>query len=462
LIVGFLIVRAIFRPSAEDVQRPDEKVVLVDVRLQAQRNETEARTMIERAREVGRVGKSALALSLLNRLATAYPETKAASEAREALDRSRKNLPLFSDGHEATQAASTPTIKAEPVPSATQAVGTAEITQAAGPPEPPGPTPALETTNPDAALAANIQTTVPPQTARTPGPAAVTSGRSLPAGYQARSGVGVHPSGWPLEILGGRDGTMMVLVPGGTFIMGRDGGDPAEAPAHQVKLSTYYIDKHEVTNRQFDQFVKEAGPRAERSRALAQDGGGVSLSEDHPAVMVSAKDAMDYADWAGKRLPTEAQWEMAARGIDHRPYPWGPLPPVWEKNREPHQIDAVMSFPSDRSPSGAYDMAGNALEWTKDWFDPKYFASFRGAIAEDPTGPSSRPPSSQVTVKGGSKQWIVSAREGINYESRLSILGFRCVLPLDGADGVIQPPAPPPTVPPRNRSRAGKKAVVPF
>src|SRR5262249_7277796 len=159
------------------------------------------------------------------------------------------------------------------------------------------------------------------------------------------------------------DGAMMVLVPGGPFIMGRDGGDPTEAPAHPVNLSTFYIDKHEITNRQFDRFVKETGVRTERSRALARDDGGVRLSEDYPAVMVSAKDVKDYADWAAKTVPTEAQWEKAARGTDQRLYPWGSLPPAWEKPRAFHQIDAVMSFPSDLSPSGAYDMAGNAVEW---------------------------------------------------------------------------------------------------
>jgi sulfatase modifying factor 1 len=291
-------------------------------------------------------------------------------------------------------------------------------------------------------MAVTIPTPVPLQAASTPVPAATTPSRPLPAGYQARSGVGIHPSGWPLEIFGGRDGAMMVLVPGGTFIMGRDGGEPAEAPAHQVKLSTYYIDKHEVTNRQFDQFVKEAGPRVERNRALAREGGGLTLSEDNPVVMVSAREAMEYADWASKRLPTEAQWEMAARGTDHRLYPWGPLPPVWEKPREPRQIDPVMSFPADLSPFGAYDLAGNALEWTRDWFDSRYYSSIRGAIAEDPTGPVSRPSSLQMSVRGGSRQWIVSAREGIKYESRLPFLGFRCVLPVDGPEAVFQPSAP--------------------
>jgi formylglycine-generating enzyme required for sulfatase activity len=290
---------------------------------------------------------------------------------------------------------------------------------------------------------------------------AETPSRALPAGFQARSGVGVHPTGWPLEIVCKRDGSTMVLVPGGPFVMGRDGSDPAESPAHQVKLSTYYIDKHEATNRQFDLFLKETGPRPDRKSALARAGGDVSISEDFPVVLVSARDARDYAEWAGKRLPTEAQWEKAARGTDHRPYPWGPLPPVWEKHREPRQIDAVMSFPNDLSPYGAYDMAGNALEWTRDWFDPRHYASFRGVLVEDPGGPANRPSTLQLTVKGGSKQWIVTAREGIKFESRLPFLGFRCVLPVEGPDSTSPPNGP--GVPGQPGPGApGQKIVVPF
>jgi formylglycine-generating enzyme required for sulfatase activity len=256
---------------------------------------------------------------------------------------------------------------------------------------------------------------------------------------------------------------MMVLVPGGTFIMGRDGNDPTEAPAHPVKLSTFYIDKHEVTNRQFDAFLKETGARADRSRALVRDGEMVSQSEDFPVVMVNARDVKDYADWAGKRVPTEAQWEKAARGTDQRLHPWGSLPPVWEKPRVPHQIDAVMSFPSDLSPQGAYDMAGNALEWTRDWFDADAYATAnagaRGALPEDPTGPANRPASLQLTVRGCSKQWLVTGREGVKFESRLPYLGFRCVLPVEGPDSTTTPSGP---AAPAGTGGTAKKVVVPF
>ena len=238
----------------------------------------------------------------------------------------------------------------------------------------------------------------------------------------------MHASGWPLEIVGDRDGVPMVLVPGGSFTMGRDDGEPPEAPAHPVTLATFYIDKHEVTLRQYALFLKESGHKdSERQRALAREASVGCDSEDCPVVMVSADDARDFAKWAGKLLPTEAQWEMAARGIDGRLYPWGMTAPSWDKKREPKQIDPIMSFPNDVSPYGVYDMAGNVMEWTKDWFDPRYFYHFRKTAAVDPTGPS-RTRTVQLAVKGGSKNWIVTKRDGIKPESRLATLGFRCVL----------------------------------
>jgi formylglycine-generating enzyme required for sulfatase activity len=284
----------------------------------------------------------------------------------------------------------------------------------------------------------------------------------LPAGFQARSGAGTDPSGWPLEVVGSRDRAMMVLVPGGTFVMGRDGADPAEAPAHVTRLSTFYIDKHEVTNRQFELFLHDTGLRPERTQALAREAGRVSVSEDFPVAMVSVKDARDYAEWAGKRLPTEAQWEKAARGTDMRLYPWGPQAPNWVRPRAPLQVDAVMSYPSDLSPSGAYDMAGNVLEWTRDWYDSGAYATYRGTTAEEPTGPSSRPPSSQVVVRGVARDWTITAREGMLEGSRLPYLGFRCVLPVEGRDTIAHPAAGAETARPGANPAATKKGVVPF
>src|SRR5262249_20658351 len=151
--------------------------------------------------------------------------------------------------------------------------------------------------------------------------------RTLPPGFRAQPNAGVHESGWPLVIVGDRDGAPMLFVPGGTFTMGNDQGPPTEAPAHQVRLSPYYVDQHEVTVRQFKVFLNESHPRVQPPKSWSEEF-RQSPSELLPMVTVNARDAQAYADWAQKKLPTEAQWEMAARGTDGRLYPWGsePLP----------------------------------------------------------------------------------------------------------------------------------------
>jgi formylglycine-generating enzyme required for sulfatase activity len=492
VLAGYLVVRILVhsRSPVEERNRTDPTIALENFRRLKERNETEARTLIERARMVARRGNTDTAVSLLRQVQSTYPETRAASEADEALSVPRDRLRLFLDNPQEARrvpqpgtiaistAPTAPAAPATPVPSGSQvpAVGAAGSPPrpAQLPPEteaaplavasPAGPAPAAAPRGDPAAAS---------KAARAPGGAEPTPIRTLPAGYQARTGVDVDPSGWPREIVGGRDGSMMVLVPGGSFVMGQDGGDPTEGPAHPVKVSTFYIDKHEVTNRQFEKFLKEsaivgagaaaggAPARSDRDRVLVREGAGVNVSEDFPVVMVSAKEARDYADWAGKRLPTEAQWEKAARGTDRRPYPWGPSPTAWDKPRAPQQIDAVMSFPTDLSPYGACDMAGNAAEWTRDWFDPDLYASLRGQVVEDPGGPANRPASLQLTVKGASRQWLVAAREGIKPDARLPYLGFRCTLPVEGPDSVLQPA---PGAVPGQAAPAGtpKKVFVPF
>ena len=223
----------------------------------------------------------------------------------------------------------------------------------------------------------------------------------------------MHESGWPLEIVGDRDGAPMVLVPAGEFIMGRDDGEPAERPSHRVSLGTYYIDQHEVTVRQYALFEKEVGARSGKARAKTDPASEAGEADAMPKVMVSANEARKYAEWCGKRLPTEAQWEMAARTPDGRIYPWGMDPPSWDPPRPPRKVGPVMAFASDVSPYHVYDLAGNAWEWTSDWFDPRYYQRFGNATAVNPTGPDRSPRTPQLAVKGGSKLWVASWREGL-------------------------------------------------
>ncbi len=177
--------------------------------------------------------------------------------------------------------------------------------------------------------------------------------------------------------------------------------------------------------------------------------------EGLPVVHVNFHDAEAFATWAGKQLPTEAQWEMAARSTDGRRYPWGDEAAKWSRARAFRQIDPVMTFPEDRSPYGIFDMAGNVQEWTTDWFDPRYYHHFAKTTADNPSGPtpSARVRTPQHVVRGAAKNWSVTYREGVPADRRLPYLGFRCVLAVE-AQGPVSSPgnvAAPPGAPPASQ-----------
>jgi len=216
-------------------------------------------------------------------------------------------------------------------------------------------------------------------------------------------------------------------------------------------LSTYYIDQHEVTNRQFRIFLSETHHHGQPAGKWLTDEKARAEPDTLPVAHVNFHDVDSFATWAGKQVPTEAQWEMAARSIDGRRYPWGDEPVKWSSVRVFRQIDPVMTFPEDRSPYGAFDMAGNVQEWTRDWYDPKYYNLFTKATVDNPVGPtpSSRSRSPQHVVRGAAKNWSVTYREGVPYDRRLPYLGFRCVLAVEGqgpapatGDPAAQPGAP--------------------
>ena len=415
------------------------------------KNNLEASQMFSQARLVAQNGNPKGAISLLEKIKTAYPQTPAAKEAGDALERPKQGLPMFVDGPAVVAKApdATPRPVEPPVP----------VVDAV-PPTPSAPSKAEASTDVQIVRPAN-----PPEP-RQPGTALVSSAnvaaRPLPAGFKARPEAGVHATGWPLEIVGDRDGATMVLVPGGTFTMGRDDGPPAEAPAHQVQLGTYYIDQHEVTARQYARFQQESGKKFD-GKSVARDNGSPEPSENQPVVKITAREALEYARWAGKGLPTEAQWEMAARTPDGRIHPWGPDSPNWQRPRASKQIDPVMSFPADLSPYGAYDLAGNAWEWTMDWYDPTYFQQFKTGIANNPIGPiqsKAKPP--QVTVKGGSRQWQSAWREGVKVDARLAYVGFRCALTVDAQTGQAPGETSPSPAPPGANPAGANNGLVPF
>jgi sulfatase modifying factor 1 len=225
------------------------------------------------------------------------------------------------------------------------------------------------------------------------------------------------------------DGMPMVLIPAGTFIRGSNdpaasGGDGDEKPAQQIYLPTFYIDKFEVTNANYRSFVNATN----YGEAPFMRSSGFS-DPTQPVVGVSWEDAMAYASWAGKRLPTEAEWEKAARGTDGRLFPWGNELKDREantrlvKNRRPAPVG---QFSTDSSPYGVKDMAGNVAEWVFDWYDAGYYAK---APASSPAGPDR---GDRRGVRGGSwdydpdKSRVIS--RNAEFPSEIGqILGFRCV-----------------------------------
>ncbi len=189
----------------------------------------------------------------------------------------------------------------------------------------------------------------------------------------------------------------MVLVPAGEFTMGTDESQapPNQQPARKVHVDAFYIDKQEVTNAQFEAFIQADGYNKRKywtkagwdfiqkkrfyyvhpgkqtyrvDKPLAFGRNSVSTAPDHPVIGVSWYEAAAYAKWAGKRLPTEAEWEKAARGTDARLYPWGNEFDFSKLNYFPHhqKLLPVGSFPTGASPYGALDMAGSVAEWCAD------------------------------------------------------------------------------------------------
>jgi formylglycine-generating enzyme required for sulfatase activity len=206
------------------------------------------------------------------------------------------------------------------------------------------------------------------------------------------------------------DGAEMIYVPGGEFLMGSTDADPKagddEKPQHTVYLDAFWIDRIEVTNARYVQFLNALGEHAgvcegrdcvetqvedEDSHILRQEGRYVAESgfEDHPVTEVTWYGAQAYCEWAGGKLPTEAEWEKAARGADGRSYPWGNELPDCDKAQYGDCDGATVpagSRPAGASPYGVLDMAGNVWEWVADWYDPAYYGS---SPAQNPPGPDS-------------------------------------------------------------------------
>lgn len=400
-LLGFLLIKSIagsgHKPAEED---PLPVIAAPDPTAKAM--EAEAGLMLEQAKQLAKGKDPAATVAMLERLPASYPNTPAAARAREALDRHGKGEPFFPD----------------PAATAAKAKAAASPSDGATPSEFGAATP--KPTKPAEVAAADPGSASPTK----PEPPKVVA-KPLPVGFIATPGAQLDPSGWPLEITCQRDGSRMIFIPGGSFTMGDDGA-PEEAPAHRVELSSYYIDQHEVTRKQYDAYAAASGGKVKSPHPESSADGAEAL---RPATSVNFRDASAFATWAGKMLPTEAQWEFAARGPQSLYYIAGE-PPKWEKPRAPKQIDDVMSFAADRSALGVFDLSGNAWEWTRDAYDPRYYESIKGGAARDPQGAEAPRTNARYLVKGGSEGWHLSWREPFRPDRKLPHLGFRCVLNL--------------------------------
>ncbi|THJ25587.1 MAG: formylglycine-generating enzyme family protein [Nitrospira sp. CG24E] len=228
--------------------------------------------------------------------------------------------------------------------------------------------------------------------------------------------------------LGPHQDQSMALVPAGEFTMGSSMGDPDELPVRKVYVDAFYMDKHQVSVGRYGTFLDATSHEAPAEWDIMNK----SMHQKRPVVNVDWADADAYCKWAGKRLPTEAEWEKAARGTDGRIYPWGnELPTDFHANMKKEVwnnhvvLTPVGMFEGGKSPYGVYDMAGNVWEWVNDWYGRDYYKT--GPL-KNPTGPSK---GDYKVIRGGS--WGSSPKDlrTTDREYRLPSFGglgtgFRC------------------------------------
>ena len=208
-----------------------------------------------------------------------------------------------------------------------------------------------------------------------------------------------------LEAEARKNGDPMVWIADGAFTMGSQDGLSKARPMHQVYVSAFYIDMFEVTTVRYAKFLGTAGQGQPGLVPILWDQVKLAYDGDRPVIGITWGAAQAYCRWAGKRLPTEAEWEKAARGTDGRTYPWGNAAPTsrlanYDKpvsaNWYSESVRPVDSYEAGKSPYGVYGMAGNASEWVADWYDEKYYAT---SPASDPSGPAR---GQQKVLRGGS------------------------------------------------------------
>jgi len=232
----------------------------------------------------------------------------------------------------------------------------------------------------------------------------------------------------------GDEGREMVQVPAGPFTMGSNDGDPDEAPERQVFLKGFFIDRNEVTQDEYLRFAKMTKRQFPRIEVFEDDQSKV-LKPELAAMSVSWDDAVAYCKWAGKRLPTEAEWEKAGRGEGKRKYPWGDkfmnsMANVDGPEDGYKYLAPPGSFEAGRSPYGLHDMTGNVAEWVADTYDEHYYK--KGGY-RDPKGPDE---GDLKVVRGGSwreteQNARLSKRFAAKHWRNDITIGIRCASDLE-------------------------------
>ena len=254
------------------------------------------------------------------------------------------------------------------------------------------------------------------------------SNASLPAGFTAIAGA-PFVDGWPSRIICKADQSEMMLIPASDSVLGTGDGPDDCVPEVLIPLSAFYISKLEVNVAQYSSFRSQSiktGKVVEKSL-------NADAPSEFPAVGVAWVEARAYAQASRRELPTECQWEKAARGSQGLAAPWGNGRPLWSEPRDLGQIDPCGMFPDDKSVHAVLDMAGNAQEWVLDFYSEtnhQDLTSMDASRRKNWIGPRRASQPGERVVKGDGPAWAAWFRRGVRMTERSPNIGFRCVLNL--------------------------------
>lgn len=258
-----------------------------------------------------------------------------------------------------------------------------------------------------------------------PGTGQPRQGLQMAQGFSVVKEAGYSAEGLPLRIICAKTGTTLALVPAGPAIVGTDTGPEESKPTFTVNIDAFYMEILETTVKSYEEFRSDL--RAKK-KTIPPAPSNPSSHPNSPALGVPWANAKDYAKWAGMELPTEAEFEKAARGPNGLRTPWGDGRALWS-NRT---MTTTGAYPTDLSPYGILDLAGNAKEWCADLYSPTAHTDAVSAAAKEPLhnwpGPKKVKEMNLRVVKGNGPEWNSWHREGKDMGKAHMDVGFRCVL----------------------------------